>query len=140
VLDTTVVNVSLPHIAATMSRRIDEGRSWVPHVVFVGERRSSMPMTGGSRRPSPPKRLLMMSGRPASPSPFVSLRIGAELSSTDRVSESCSGATAARCSRCRRPLLLESFGAALPRKAIGLLGPRHVGRADHRPGDPGGLG
>src|SRR5256714_2771867 len=59
VLDTTVVNVSLPHIAATMSATIDEA-TWVLTSYLVAHA-ISLPMTGWLAATFGRKRLLMMS-------------------------------------------------------------------------------
>jgi DHA2 family multidrug resistance protein len=59
VLDTTVVNVSLPHIAATMSATIDEA-TWVLTSYLVANA-IILPMTGWLASTFGRKRLLMMS-------------------------------------------------------------------------------
>src|SRR6266850_622660 len=59
VLDTTVVNVSLPHIAATMSATIDEA-TWVLTSYLVANA-IILPMTGWLATTFGRKRLLMMS-------------------------------------------------------------------------------
>src|SRR2546423_13555940 len=59
VLDTTVVNVSLPHIAATMSATIDEA-TWVLTSYLVANA-IILPMTGWLAATFGRKRLLMMS-------------------------------------------------------------------------------
>jgi DHA2 family multidrug resistance protein len=59
VLDTTVVNVSLPHIAATMSATIDEA-TWVLTSYLVANA-IILPMTGWLATAFGRKRLLMMS-------------------------------------------------------------------------------
>jgi DHA2 family multidrug resistance protein len=59
VLDTTVVNVSLPHIAATMSASIDEA-TWVLTSYLVANA-IILPMTGWLAATFGRKRLLMMS-------------------------------------------------------------------------------
>jgi len=59
VLDTTVVNVSLPHIAASMSASIDES-TWVLTSYLVANA-IVLPMTGWLASAFGRKRLLMMS-------------------------------------------------------------------------------
>ena len=59
VLDTTVVNVSLPHIASTMSATIDEA-TWVLTSYLVANA-IILPMTGWLASTFGRKRLLMMS-------------------------------------------------------------------------------
>src|SRR6058998_4372966 len=59
VLDTTVVNVSLPHIAATMSATIDEA-TWVLTSYLVANA-IILPMTGWLASTFGRKRLLMLS-------------------------------------------------------------------------------
>ena len=59
VLDTTVVNVSLPHIASTMSATTDEA-TWVL-TSYLGANAIILPMTGWLAATFGRKRLLMMS-------------------------------------------------------------------------------
>src|SRR5512132_4562164 len=59
VLDTTVVNVSLPHIAATMSATIDEA-TWVLTSYLVANA-IILPMTGWLAATFGRKRLLLLS-------------------------------------------------------------------------------
>src|SRR5512136_3451633 len=58
VLDTTVVNVSLPHIAGSMSATIEEG-TWTLTSYLVANA-IILPMTGWLARQFGRKRLLMM--------------------------------------------------------------------------------
>src|ERR1700745_1692447 len=59
VLDTTVVNVSLPHIAATMSATIDEATGGLTS--YLAANAIILPMTGWLAATFGRKRLLMMS-------------------------------------------------------------------------------
>src|ERR1700689_1717639 len=59
VLDTTVVNVSLPHIAGNLSATIDEA-TWTPPSYLVANA-LVLPMTGWLASPFGRKRLLLAS-------------------------------------------------------------------------------
>ena len=99
VLDTTVVNVSLPHIAGNLSATIDEA-TWALTSYLVANA-IILPMTGWLARYFGRKRLLMPSvaGFTVVVAP---LRPRADPADADRSSASSRARPAARCSRCRR--------------------------------------
>ncbi len=130
VLDTTVVNVSLPHIASSMSATTEEA-TWALTSYLVANA-IILPMTGWLAARFGRKRLLMMSTagsrwrrpcaarRPTSAS-LVIFRI-------------IQGATGGALQPLSQAVLLEVVQARGARPGDGLLGPRHRGRADPGPG------
>ena len=130
VLDTTVVNVSLPHIAGNLSATIDEV-TWVLTSYLVANA-IILPITGWLSNYFGRKRLLMFSvigftlasflcGARAQPAvaDFLPRDPG-------RLRRSAAAAVAGRAAR--------SLPARIARQGHGLLGPRHRGRARARPG------
>src|ERR671924_2158734 len=118
VLDTTVVNVSLPHIAATMSATIDEA-TWVLTSYLVANA-IILPMTGWLAATFGRKRLLMMSVTGFTVSSFL-CGIGPNLPSLIffRILQ---GATGGALQPLSQAVLLESFEPHERGKAMGFWG------------------
>src|SRR2546423_15202432 len=118
VLDTTVVNVSLPHIAATMSATIDEA-TWVLTSYLVAHA-ISLPMTGWLAATFGRKRLLMMSVTGFTLSSFL-CGIAPNLGSliAFRILQ---GATGGALQPLSQAVLLESFEPHDRGKAMGFWG------------------
>ena len=130
VLDTTVVNVSLPHIAGSLSATIDEA-TWALTSYLVANA-IILPMTGWLATHFGRKRLLMMSiiG-------FTTRRFSADWRPTCRLLilfRIIQGATGGALQPLSQAVLLEAFPPAAARQGDGVLGPRHRRRADSRPG------
>ncbi len=118
VLDTTVVNVSLPHIAATMSATIDEA-TWVLTSYLVANA-IILPMTGWLASTFGRKRLLMMSVTGFTLSSFL-CGIAPNLGSliAFRILQ---GATGGALQPLSQAILLESFQPHERGKAMGFWG------------------
>jgi len=118
VLDTTVVNVSLPHIAATMSATIDEA-TWVLTSYLVANA-IILPMTGWLAATFGRKRLLMMSVTGFTVSSFL-CGIAPNLGSliAFRILQ---GATGGALQPLSQAVLLESFEPHERGKAMGFWG------------------
>src|SRR5436190_14215645 len=118
VLDTTVVNVSLPHIAATMSATIDEA-TWVLTSYLVANA-IILPMTGWLAAVFGRKRLLMMSVTGFTISSFL-CGIAPNLGSliAFRILQ---GATGGALQPLSQAVLLESFEPHDRGKAMGFWG------------------
>src|SRR5712671_3993182 len=118
VLDTTVVNVSLPHIAATMSATIDEA-TWVLTSYLVANA-IILPMTGWLASTFGRKRLLMMSVTGFTISSFL-CGIAPNLGSliAFRILQ---GATGGALQPLSQAVLLESFQPHERGKAMGFWG------------------
>jgi DHA2 family multidrug resistance protein len=118
VLDTTVVNVSLPHIAATMSATIDEA-TWVLTSYLVANA-IILPMTGWLAATFGRKRLLMMSVTGFTLSSFL-CGIAPNLGSliAFRILQ---GATGGALQPLSQAILLESFAPHERGKAMGFWG------------------
>src|SRR3989454_4747961 len=118
VLDTTVVNVSLPHIAATMSATIDEA-TWVLTSYLVANA-IILPMTGWLAATFGRKRLLMMSVTGFTISSFL-CGIAPNLGSliAFRILQ---GATGGALQPLSQAVLLESFEPHDRGKAMGFWG------------------
>ena len=118
VLDTTVVNVSLPHIAATMSATIDEA-TWVLTSYLVANA-IILPMTGWLAATFGRKRLLMMSVTGFTLSSFL-CGIAPNLGSliAFRILQ---GATGGALQPLSQAVLLESFEPHERGKAMGFWG------------------
>jgi DHA2 family multidrug resistance protein len=118
VLDTTVVNVSLPHIAATMSATIDEA-TWVLTSYLVANA-IILPMTGWLAATFGRKRLLMMSVTGFTISSFL-CGIAPNLGSliAFRILQ---GATGGALQPLSQAILLESFQPHERGKAMGFWG------------------
>ena len=118
VLDTTVVNVSLPHIAATMSATIDEA-TWVLTSYLVANA-IILPMTGWLAATFGRKRLLMMSVTGFTVSSFL-CGIAPNLGSLIffRILQ---GATGGALQPLSQAVLLESFEPHERGKAMGFWG------------------
>ncbi len=118
VLDTTVVNVSLPHIAATMSATIDEA-TWVLTSYLVANA-IILPMTGWLASTFGRKRLLMMSVTGFTISSFL-CGIAPNLGSliAFRILQ---GATGGALQPLSQAILLESFQPHERGKAMGFWG------------------
>jgi len=118
VLDTTVVNVSLPHIAATMSATIDEA-TWVLTSYLVANA-IILPMTGWLAATFGRKRLLMMSVTGFTVSSFL-CGIAPNLGSliAFRILQ---GATGGALQPLSQAVLLESFEPHDRGKAMGFWG------------------
>ena len=118
VLDTTVVNVSLPHIAATMSASIDEA-TWVLTSYLVANA-IILPMTGWLAATFGRKRLLMMSVTGFTVSSFL-CGIAPNLGSliAFRIIQ---GATGGALQPLSQAILLESFEPHERGKAMGFWG------------------
>src|SRR5678809_189818 len=118
VLDTTVVNVSLPHIAATMSATIDEA-TWVLTSYLVANA-IILPMTGWLAATFGRKRLLMMSVTGFTVSSFL-CGIAPNLASliAFRILQ---GATGGALRPLSQAVLLESFEPHERGKAMGFWG------------------
>ncbi len=118
VLDTTVVNVSLPHIAATMSATIDEA-TWVLTSYLVANA-IILPMTGWLAATFGRKRLLMMSVTGFTISSFL-CGIAPNLASliAFRILQ---GATGGALQPLSQAVLLESFEPHERGKAMGFWG------------------
>jgi multidrug resistance protein len=118
VLDTTVVNVSLPHIAATMSATIDEA-TWVLTSYLVANA-IILPMTGWLAATFGRKRLLMMSVTGFTISSFL-CGIAPNLSALIffRILQ---GATGGALQPLSQAVLLESFEPHERGKAMGFWG------------------
>jgi MFS transporter, DHA2 family, multidrug resistance protein len=118
VLDTTVVNVSLPHIAATMSATIDEA-TWVLTSYLVANA-IVLPMTGWLASTFGRKRLLMMSVTGFTLSSFL-CGIAPNLSALIffRILQ---GATGGALQPLSQAVLLESFEPQERGKAMGFWG------------------
>jgi MFS transporter, DHA2 family, multidrug resistance protein len=118
VLDTTVVNVSLPHIAATMSATIDEA-TWVLTSYLVANA-IILPMTGWLAATFGRKRLLMMSVTGFTVSSFL-CGIAPNLASLIffRILQ---GATGGALQPLSQAVLLESFEPHERGKAMGFWG------------------
>ena len=118
VLDTTVVNVSLPHIAATMSATIDEA-TWVLTSYLVANA-IILPMTGWLASTFGRKRLLMMSVTGFTVSSFlcgVAPNLGSLIAF--RILQ---GATGGALQPLSQAILLESFQPHERGKAMGFWG------------------
>jgi DHA2 family multidrug resistance protein len=118
VLDTTVVNVSLPHIAATMSATIDEA-TWVLTSYLVANA-IILPMTGWLAATFGRKRLLMMSVTGFTVSSFlcgIAPNLGALIAF--RILQ---GATGGALQPLSQAVLLESFEPHERGKAMGFWG------------------
>ena len=99
VLDTTVVNVSLPHIAGSLSASIDEA-TWALTSYLVANA-IILPMTGWLASMFGRKRLLMLSVVGFTAASFL-CGLAPTLGIADRVPRASRARPAARCSRCRR--------------------------------------
>ena len=99
VLDTTVVNVSLPHIAGSLSASIDEA-TWALTSYLVANA-IILPMTGWLASVFGRKRLLMASVTGFTVSSFL-CGLAPNLGDADRVPHVCRAPPAEPCSRCRR--------------------------------------
>jgi len=118
VLDTTVVNVSLPHIAATMSATIDEA-TWVLTSYLVANA-IILPMTGWLASTFGRKRLLMMSVTGFTVSSFlcgIAPNLGTLIAC--RILQ---GATGGALQPLSQAILLESFPPHERGKAMGFWG------------------
>src|SRR4026209_2368030 len=123
VLDTTVVNVSLPHIAATMSATIDEA-TWVLTSYLVANA-IILPMTGWLAATFGRKRLLMMSVTGFTISSFL---CGIAPTLTALIfSRILQGATGGALQPLSQAVLLESFEPHERGKAMGFWGLGIVG-------------
>src|ERR671933_897922 len=118
VLDTTVVNVSLPHIAATMSATIDEA-TWVLTSYLVANA-IILPMTGWLAATFGRKRLLMLSTAGFTLSSFL---CGAAPNLASLVSfRILQGATGGALQPLSQAVLLESFKPEERGRAMGFWG------------------
>ena len=131
VLDTTVVNVSLPHIAGSLSATTDEA-TWALTSYLVANA-IILPMTGwlaSTVRPQAPADAVgrRLHGR------VVPLRPGAEPARSLIVFRIIQGATGGALQPLSQAVLLEVVPARGSRQGDGLLGTRHRRRADSRPG------
>src|ERR1043165_21563 len=118
VLDTTVVNVSLPHIAATMSATIDEA-TWVLTSYLVANA-IILPMTGWLAANFGRKRLLMLSVTGFTVSSFlcgIAPNLGALI-----LFRILQGATGGALQPLSQAVLLESFEPHERGKAMGFWG------------------
>ena len=130
VLDTTVVNVSLPHIAGSLSATIDEA-TWVLTSYLVANA-IILPMTGWLASVFGRKRLLMLSVIGFTVASFLcGLAPNARLA--DRLPHPA-GRDRRRAAAAVAGGAARSVPAARARQGHGLLGPRHRRRADSRPG------
>ena len=130
VLDTTVVNVSLPHIAGSLSATIDEA-TWVLTSYLVANA-IILPMTGWLASMFGRKRLLMLSVIGFT-LVVVPVRPRAEPAAADRLPHH-PGRDRRRAAAAVAGGAARGVPAAGSRQGDGLLGPRHRRRADPRPG------
>ena len=131
VLDTTVVNVSLPHIAGSLSATIDEA-TWVLTSYLVANA-IILPMTGWLASTFGRKRLLMVVGRPASPIASFLCGLAPTCALADLLPHH-PGRDRRRAAAAVAGGAARSVPAAGARQGDGLLGPRHRRRADPRAG------
>ena len=131
VLDTTVVNVSLPHIAGNLSATIDES-TWVLTSYLVANA-IILPLTGWLATTFGRKRLLMASvtGLHARRRCSAASRRRCRCSSSFRILQ---GADRRRDAAAVAGGAARGVPAAGARQGDGLLGPRHRRRADSRAG------
>ena len=126
VLDTTVVNVSLPHIAGSLSASIDEA-TWALTSYLVANA-IILPMTGWLASMFGRKRLLMLSVVGFTAASFLcGLAPTLGMLIFFRVIQ---GATGGALQPLSQAVLLEAFPPRGSRQGHGLLGPGHRRRAD----------
>ena len=130
VLDTTVVNVSLPHIAGSLSATIDEA-TWALTSYLVANA-IILPMTGWLASMFGRKRLLMLSVVGFTASSFL-CGLAPTLVVADRVPHH-PGRHRRRAAAAVAGGAARSLRAAGSRQGHGLLGARHRRRADSRAG------
>ena len=131
VLDTTVVNVSLPHIAGSLSATIDEA-TWALTSYLVANA-IILPMTGWLASVFGRKRLLMLSVDRASRSRRSSAASRRTSASLDLLPHH-PGRDRRRAAAAVAGGAARGVPAARSRQGHGLLGPRHRRRADSRAG------
>ena len=119
VLDTTVVNVSLPHIAGSLSATIDEA-TWALTSYLVANA-IILPMTGWLASRFGRKRLIMLVGRRIHRL-VVPVRPGAEPADADLCSAALQGATGGAMQPLSQAVLLEAFPPHDRGKAMGFWG------------------
>ncbi len=128
VLDTTVVNVSLPHIAGSLSASVDEA-TWALTSYLVANA-IILPMTGWLASYFGRKRMLM-----AAVFGFTAASFLCGLAPTLRMLiffRIIQGATGGALQPLSQAVMLEAFPAARPRQGHGVLGPGHRGGAHAR--------
>src|SRR5256714_12622052 len=125
VLDTTVVNVSLPHIAGTLSATIDEA-TWALTSYLVANA-IILPMTGWLASMFGRKNLLMLSVIGFTASSFL-CGLAPTLSALI-VFRVMQGATGGALQPLSQAVLLQAFPPPDPGKAVGFWGLRIVFRA-----------
>ena len=130
VLDTTVVNVSLPHIAGNLSATIDES-TWVLTSYLVANA-IVLPLTGWLAQPLRPQAAADDVGHRLHDL-VAALRPRAEPAAARRVPPD-SGRDRRRDAAALAGGAARSVPAARARQGHGLLGPRHRRRADPRAG------
>ena len=128
VLDTTVVNVSLPHIAGSLSATIDEA-TWALTSYLVANA-IILPMTGWLASRFGRKNLLLLS---VSGFTVASMLCGLAPNLPMLILFRClQGATGGAMQPLSQAVLLEAFPPQGSRQGDGILGPRHRRRADFR--------
>ena len=130
VLDTTVVNVSLPHIAGSLSATIDEA-TWALTSYLVANA-IILPMTGWLASIFGRKRLLMLSVVGFTAASFL-CGLAPTLGVADRLPHH-PGRDRRRAAAAVAGGAARGVPAAGSRQGDGLLGPRHRRRADSRAG------
>ena len=130
VLDTTVVNVSLPHIAGSLSATIDEA-TWALTSYLVANA-IILPMTGWLASVFGRKRLLMLSVVGFTGASFL-CGLAPTLGIADRLPHH-PGRDRRRAAAAVAGGAARGVPAAGSRQGHGLLGARHRRRADPRPG------
>ena len=128
VLDTTVVNVSLPHIAGSLSASIDEA-TWALTSYLVANA-IILPMTGWLASMFGRKRLLMLSVVGFTGASFL-CGLAPTLGSADLLPRAA-GRDRRRAAAALAGGAARSVSAAGSRQGDGLLGTRHRRRADSR--------
>ncbi len=129
VLDTTVVNVSLPHIAGNLSASVDEA-TWALTSYLVANA-IVLPITGWLANYFGRKRTLMAAVTGFTAASFLcGLAPSLPILIVFRIIQGATGG-------CLQPLsqavMLEAFPPQRPRQSHGLLGTRHRRRAHARP-------
>ena len=123
VLDTTVVNVALPHIAGNLSATVDE-TTWVLTSYLVSNA-IILPIAGWLSNHFGRKRILMASVRVYGV--FAGLRSGPQLANADHF-RVIQGATGGGLQPLSQAIMLEAFPAAGSRQGHGILGIWYCGR------------
>ena len=130
VLDTTIVNVSLPHIAGNLGATVDEA-TWVLTSYLVANA-IILPMTGWLANRFGRKRILMMSiGGFTLASAMCGMAPSLSLLLIFRVIQGAAGGGLQPLSQA---IMLEAFPPQQRGTRHGVLGPGYRGRADAGPG------